>query len=87
MQLIPRIFHKSNKLVGVVKCTDHVVVSGGAMVKRTSHTASFKLKAIELAEATSNRNAGKELGIKEKLVQDWRKKTTELVKQTEQAEQ
>ena len=52
------------------------------MVKRTSHTASFKLKAIELAEATSNRNAGKELGIKEKLVQDWRKKTTELVKQT-----
>ena len=35
---------------------------------------------IELAEATSNWNAGKELGINEKLVQDWRKKNMELVK-------
>ena len=51
--------------MGVVKCTD----------------VSFKLKAIELAEATSNRNAGKQLGINEKLVRDWRKKKTELVKQ------
>ena len=33
-------------------------------------TSSFKLKVIELAEATSNRNAGKELGINEKLVWD-----------------
>ena len=30
--------------------------------------------------ATSNRNVGKELGISEKLVRDWRKKKTELVK-------
>ena len=43
------------------------------------YTVGFKLKTIELAEATSNRNAGKELGINEKLVWDWRKKGTELV--------
>ena len=41
------------------------------MTKRMSYTDSFKHKAVELAEATSNRNAGKELGINEKLVQDW----------------
>ena len=35
-----------------------------------SNTVHFKLKVIELAEATSNRNAGKELGINEKLVWD-----------------
>ena len=35
-----------------------------------SNTVCFKLKVIELAEATSNRNAGKELGINEKLVWD-----------------
>ena len=52
------------------------------MTKRMSYTCivGFKLKAVELAEATSNRNAGKELGINEKLVRDWRKKKTELVK-------
>ena len=50
------------------------------MTKRTSYTVGFKLKAVKLAETTSNRNAGKELGINEKLVRDWRKKKTELVK-------
>ena len=44
------------------------------MSKRMSYTVSFKLKAIELAEATSNRNVGKQLGMCETLVQDWRKK-------------
>ena len=51
------------------------------MTKLMSYTFVFKLKAIELAEATSNRYARKELGINEKLVRDWRKKKTELVKQ------
>ena len=37
------------------------------MTKRMSYTVGFKLKAIELAEATSNRNVGKELGINESL--------------------
>ena len=41
------------------------------MTKRISYTVRFKLKVVELAEATtSNRNAGKELGINEKLVQE-----------------
>ena len=35
-----------------------------------SYTDGFKRKTVELAEATSNRNAGKELGINEKLVRD-----------------
>ena len=47
------------------------------MTKRMSYTVCFKLKAVKLAEATSNRNAGKELGIKEQLVRVWRKKKTE----------
>ena len=37
-------------------------------------------KAVELAEATSNRNAGKELGINEKLVQDGGRKRWSKVK-------
>ena len=49
------------------------------MTKRMSYTVSFKLKAVELAEATSNWKAGKELGINEKLVRYWRKKKMELV--------
>ena len=44
------------------------------MTKRISYTIRFKLKVVELAEATSNRNTGKELGINEKLVRDWRKR-------------
>ena len=37
------------------------------MTKRMSYTVGFKLKAIELAEATSNRNVGRELEINESL--------------------
>ena len=50
------------------------------MTKQMSYTVGFMLKAIELAEATINMNAGKELGINEKLVRDWRKKKMKLVK-------
>ena len=74
VRLILRIFHTPNKLVGVVKCTE---LSGRVMTKRMSYTDGFKRntdgfkhKTVELAEATSNRNAGKELGINEKLVRD-----------------
>ena len=35
------------------------------MTKLMSYIFGFKLEAIELAEATSNRDAGKELGINE----------------------
>ena len=44
------------------------------MTKRMSYTVSFKLKAVELAGTTSNRNTGKEIGINKKLVRDWRKR-------------
>jgi len=42
------------------------------MPKRLSCTVGYKLKAVELAEATNNRSAGKTLGINEKLIRDWR---------------
>ena len=41
------------------------------MTKEMSYMDGFKHKAVELAEATNNRNAGKELGINKKLVWDW----------------
>ena len=50
-----RIFHKPNKLVGVVKCTDCVVVKWRVMTKRMSYTVSFKLKAVELTEASNRK--------------------------------
>ena len=37
------------------------------MTKRMSYTVSLKLKAVELAEANSNRNAGKDLGMQGKI--------------------
>ena len=51
------------------------------MTKQMGYTVCLKLKAVALAEATSNRNAGKELGINEKLVRDWRKKKTNYQEQ------
>ena len=57
------------------------------ITKRMSYTCivAFKLKVVELAEA-NYRNAGKELGVNEKLVRDRRKKKTELINYQEQAE-
>ena len=66
--LILRIFHKPNKWVGVVKCTDRVVV------KWESDDQANELQVVQVAEASNN--ARKELGIQEKLVWDWRKKKT-----------
>ena len=50
------------------------------MAKQRSYTAGYKLKAVELAESSGNRSAGKDLGINKKLVCDWIKKKTELKK-------
>ena len=68
VRLILRIFHKPNKLVGVVKYTDRVVV------KWESDDQANELQVVQVAEASNN--ARKELGIQEKLVWDWRKKKT-----------
>ena len=68
VRLILRIFHKPNKLVGVFKCTDHVAVKWESDDQANGLYLLFKV--VALAEATSNRNAGKELGIQEKLVQE-----------------
>ena len=51
------------------------------MTKQIGYTVSLKLKAVKVAEAISNRNAGKELGIKEKHVRDWRNKKTNYQEQ------
>ena len=58
MRLILRIFHKPDKLVGVVKCTDCMVVKWESDDQVNESYRRFKLKAVELAEATSFRNAG-----------------------------
>ena len=79
VRLILRIFHKPNKLVGVVKCTDHVVVKWES--DDQANWLYLLFKAVALAEATNNRNAEKELGIQEKLVRDWRKKKTNYQEQ------
>ena len=50
------------------------------MAKRRSYTAGYKLKAVELAESSGNRSAGKDLGMNKNLVCDWIKKKTELKK-------
>ena len=67
-------------------CTDHVVVKWESDDQVNKLYRRFKLKAIELAEATSNRNAGKELVINKKLVCDWRKKKGNYSNYQEQAE-
>ena len=48
--------------------------------KRLSYSNGFKLKVAELAIKNGNRSAGREYGVSEKLVRDWRKKKTELAK-------
>ena len=50
------------------------------MAKRMSYTTGFKLKVVELAMKNGNRSAGREYGVNEKLVRDWRKRKTKLEK-------
>ena len=45
---------------------------------RASYPALFKLKVIKRAEETNNCVAGREFGVNEKLVRDWRKSKATL---------
>lgn len=49
-----------------------------AKKKRRSITASTKLKVVEYAKQSSNRQAGREFGFDEKMVRDWRKNEAKL---------
>ena len=52
-----------------------VGVTGGSMAtRRCSYMAAFKLKLVEYAETHSNRCAGWEFNVCEKIICDWRKK-------------
>ena len=41
--------------------------------KRAAYTSKFKLQVIKFAEESNNWAAGREFGVNEKLVRDWRK--------------
>ena len=41
--------------------------------KRAAYTSKFKLQVIKFAEESNNCTAGREFGVNEKLVRDWRK--------------
>ena len=55
--------------------------------KRASYTAAFKLEVVAYADEHGNRPAGRQFGVRESLVQDWRKKEDLLhtVKETKRA--
>ena len=59
-----------NQSVGteLVKMAD-----GGPSQKKRSFDSAFKLKVVEFAEKYSNRGAGRQLGVDEKRVREWRK--------------
>ena len=46
--------------------------------KRSSYDAGFKLRVIAFAENTNNYAAGREFGVSEKLIRDWRKQVDVL---------
>ena len=48
-----------------------------AMAQQMSCSARFKLKVVERAEESGNRQAGREYGVSEKLLRDWRKEKGE----------
>ena len=48
------------------------------MAKRSSYTAAYKLYLVDLAEKAGNRTTGREHGVSEKLIRDWRRKKSEL---------
>ena len=49
------------------------MASVGVKWKRSAYDAGFKLKVVEYAESNNNSKAGREFGVSEKLVRDWRK--------------
>jgi len=46
--------------------------------KRSSYDAGFKLRVVDYAEQSTNSAAGREFGVSEKLVRDWRKQAEVL---------
>ena len=46
--------------------------------KRMSYTAQFKLKVVALAESSNNCHAGRECGVSEKVIRDWRRAKAQL---------
>ena len=46
--------------------------------KRHKYTAQFKLRVVQFAEKSSNSKAGREFGVNEKLVCDWRRNVDKL---------
>jgi len=46
--------------------------------KKRSFDSAFKLKVLEYAEKTSNREAGRKYKVDEKCVRYWKKQKTEL---------
>ena len=48
--------------------------------KRSKYPAKFKLKAIKFAEKSNKLASGREYGVSEKLVRDWRR-DAEKIKQ------
>ena len=46
--------------------------------KRHKYTAQFKLRVVQFAEKSSNSKAGREFGVNEKLVRDWRQNVDKL---------
>ena len=46
--------------------------------KRHKYTAQFKLRVVQFAEKSSNSKAGREFGVHEKLIRDWRRNVDKL---------
>ena len=46
--------------------------------KKRCFDAAFKLSVVEFAEVNTNRGAGRQFGVDEKQVRDWRKQKDEL---------
>ena len=46
---------------------------------RSRYTAQFKLAVIAAAEQSNNSAAGRQYGVSEKLVRDWKKMSAKLL--------
>ena len=53
-------------------------VSADASKKKRSYSAEFKLRAVEMAEKSSNRAAARAVNVHEKRIREWRKQKDQL---------
>ena len=60
-------------------CLTYWAIANAATTQRISYSARFKLKVVYKDEKTGNRQTGREYGVSEMLVHNWREKK-ELVK-------